>query len=184
MVMVSSASMLKFLKSSFNSSGPMLKWLWLAVIVIVLDQLTKQIAASVLEMYQPVAVMPMFNWTLMHNTGAAFSFLSDKGGWQRWFFTAIAIIVSAVLIAWTSKLKADEKWQAIAFALILGGAIGNVIDRVNYGYVIDFIDVYYKDWHWPAFNLADSGIFVGVSILIIESFRHHKREETGETNNG
>ena len=176
--------MLKFLKSSFNSSGPMLKWLWLAVIVIVLDQLTKQIAASVLEMYQPVAVMPMFNWTLMHNTGAAFSFLSDKGGWQRWFFTAIAIIVSAVLIAWTSKLKTDEKWQAIAFALILGGAIGNVIDRVNYGYVIDFIDVYYQDYHWPAFNIADSGITVGVTILIIESFRHHKRKETGETNNG
>ena len=176
--------MLKFLKSSFDRNGPMLKWLWLAVIVIVLDQLTKQIAANVLEMYQPVAVMPMFNWTLMHNTGAAFSFLSDEGGWQRWFFTTVAIIVSTVLIAWTSKLKADEKWQAIAFALILGGAIGNVIDRIAHGYVIDFIDVYYQQWHWPAFNIADSGIFVGVAVLIIESFRQHKREETGETNNG
>ena len=176
--------MLKFLKSSFDSHGPMLKWLWLAVVVIMLDQITKQIAANTLEMYQPVAVMPMFNWTLMHNTGAAFSFLSDEGGWQRWFFTTIAIIVSTVLIAWTSKLKADEKWQAIAFALILGGAIGNVIDRIIHGYVIDFIDVYYQQWHWPAFNIADSGIFVGVAVLIIESFRQHKREETGETNNG
>jgi signal peptidase II len=176
--------MISFIKKSFDSNGPMLKWLWLAVVIIVLDQITKQIAANVLEMYQPVAVIPMFNWTLMHNTGAAFSFLSDEGGWQRWFFTAIAITVSVVLVAWTSKLKADEKWQAIAFALVLGGALGNVIDRVMYGYVIDFIDVYYQDYHWPAFNIADSGISVGVAILIIESFRQHKREGTGEANHG
>ena len=174
------------MKSYFNSKGLMLKWLWLAVIVIVLDQLTKQIASGMLAMYEPVAVMPMFNWTLMHNMGAAFSFLSDEAGWQRWFFTVIALIVSAVLIAWTSKLKAEEKWQAIAFALVLGGAIGNMIDRVIYGYVIDFIDVYYQQWHWPAFNVADSAIAIGVAILLIESFRQHKREgaDEGETNNG
>ena len=175
---------MSFIKSQFHSDGPLLKWLWLAVVVIVLDQITKQIAANSLEMYQPVAVMPMFNWTLMHNTGAAFSFLSDESGWQRWFFTAIAVIVSVVLVSWTSKLKAEEKWQAIAFALILGGAIGNVIDRLIHGYVIDFIDVYYQEYHWPAFNIADSGIFIGVTILIIESFRQHKREGTGETNHG
>ena len=175
---------MSFLKSHFHPDGPLLKWLWLAALVIVLDQVTKQVAANMLEMYQPVAVMPMFNWTLMHNTGAAFSFLSDQPGWQRWFFTTIALVVSIVLISWTSKLKTEEKWQAIAFALIMGGAIGNVIDRVIHGYVIDFIDVYYQDWHWPAFNIADSAIFVGVAILIIESFRHHKQEDTGETNNG
>lgn len=174
------------LKNSFNKNSPMLKWLWLALIVIVFDQLTKQIASSVLEMYQPVAVMPMFNWTLMHNTGAAFSFLSDAGGWQRWFFTAVAIVVSTVLVAWTSKLKSDEKWQAVAFALIMGGAIGNVIDRVAHGYVIDFIEVYYKQWHWPAFNVADSAIFVGVAILLIESFRQHTGEDAdeGDVRNG
>ncbi|MGD8483342.1 MAG: signal peptidase II [Thioalkalispiraceae bacterium] len=158
----------------------MLKWLWIALVVIVLDQITKQLASNLLEMYQPVALMPMFNWTLMHNTGAAFSFLSDQAGWQRWFFTLIALLVSAVLIAWTSKLKANEKGQAIAFALVLGGALGNVIDRIAYGYVIDFIDVYYKQWHWPAFNIADSAISIGVVLLIIESFRQHKREGAGE----
>ena len=186
MVMVNHAIMYKLIKTSFDSNGPMLKWLWLAVIVIVLDQITKQIAATTLEMYQPVAVIPMFNWTLMHNTGAAFSFLSDESGWQRWFFTAIAFTGRVVLIAWTSKLKADEKWQAIAFTLVLGGAIGNVIDRINYGYVIDFIDVYYQDYHWPAFNVADSAIFIGVVILIIESFRQHRREgaHEGETKHG
>lgn len=184
---MNNASLLKlmaFLKSQFDTSGPMLKWLWLAVVVIILDQLTKQVAANTLEMYQPVAVMPMFNWTLMHNTGAAFSFLSNEAGWQRWFFTLIALLVSVVLVSWTSKLNADEKWQAIAFALVLGGAIGNVIDRLMHGYVIDFIDVYYQDYHWPAFNIADSGITVGVAILIIESFRQHKREGTGETKHG
>jgi signal peptidase II len=168
------------LKNCFNKNGPMLKWLWIALVVIVLDQITKQLASNLLEMYQPVALMPMFNWTLMHNTGAAFSFLSDQAGWQRWFFTLIALLVSAVLIAWTSKLKANEKGQAIAFALVLGGALGNVIDRIAYGYVIDFIDVYYKQWHWPAFNIADSAISIGVVLLIIESFRQHKREGAGE----
>lgn len=182
--------MLKLFKSSFDRHGPMLKWVWLTVFVIVLDQVSKQVAANVLEMYKPVAVMPMFNWTLMHNTGAAFSFLSDETGWQRWFFTMIALVVSAVLIAWTSKLKAEDKWQAIAFALVMGGAVGNVIDRMLHGYVIDFIDVYYQDWHWPAFNIADSAIFVGVAILIIESFRQHRREGAandageGETKHG
>lgn len=188
-VMANHAIMFKLMgliKSSFDKHGPMLKWLWLAVVVILLDQLSKQVASNALEIYQPVAVMPMFNWTLMHNTGAAFSFLSDADGWQRWFFTLVAVVVSTVLIAWTSKLDSRDKGQAIAFALILGGAIGNVIDRVAYGYVIDFIDVYYQQWHWPAFNIADSSIFIGVAILLIESFRQHKREgtEEGETNNG
>jgi len=174
--------------SSFNRQGPMLKWLWLSVILIILDQVSKQIASNVLEMHQPVAVMPMFNWTLMHNPGAAFSFLSDAGGWQRWFFTIIAIVISAVLVVWTSQLKKNEKWQAIAFALVLSGALGNAIDRIMYGYVIDFIDVYYNESlpHWPAFNIADSAIFVGVVILLIDAFRQYKDEkaEKGEVRNG
>ena len=155
----------------------MLKWIWLAIVVVIVDQLTKYIASNSLEMFQPVAVMPMFNWTLMHNTGAAFSFLAEAGGWQRWFFAFIALIVSAVIVFWIKRLEAHEKWQAISLALILGGAIGNVIDRIWLGYVVDFIDVYYKTLHWPAFNIADSAINVGVAMIIIESIREYLEDK-------
>lgn len=154
----------------------MLKWIWLTVVVVVIDQLTKYVASVSLEMYQPIAVMPMLNWTLMHNSGAAFSFLHDAGGWQRWFFSVIAIAVSVVIVLWIKKLEKHEKWQAIALALILGGAIGNVVDRVWLGYVVDFIDVYYQHWHWPAFNIADSAIFIGVAMIIIDSVREYSAE--------
>lgn len=155
----------------------MLKWIWLAVVVVVLDQLTKYIASTSLELFQPIAVMPMFNWTLMHNTGAAFSFLADAGGWQRWFFAVIAIVVSTVIFLWIKKLQQHEKWQAIALALILGGAIGNVIDRIWLGYVVDFIQVYYQQWYWPAFNVADSAIFIGVVMIIIDTIRESRAEK-------
>lgn len=154
----------------------MLKWIWLATVVVIFDQLTKYIASSSLEMYQPIAVMPMFNWTLMHNTGAAFSFLANEGGWQRWFFAVIAVVVSVVIVLWIKRLEQHEKWQAIALALILGGAIGNVIDRIWLGYVVDFIQVYYQQWYWPAFNVADSAITVGVAMIIIDSIREHLTE--------
>ena len=154
----------------------MLKWIWLAVVVVILDQLTKYIASASLVMYKPVAVMPMFNWTLMHNSGAAFSFLHDAGGWQRWFFALIAIVVSVVIILWIKRLQQHEKWQAAALALILGGAIGNVIDRIWLGYVVDFIDVYYGNSHWPAFNIADSAISIGVAMIIIDSIREYRAE--------
>jgi len=162
----------------------MLKWIWLADVIIVFDQATKYIASSSLEMYQPVAVMPMFNWTLMHNTGAAFSFLANEGGWQRWFFSIIAVVVSAFLVLWIKRLEQHEKWQAIALALILGGAIGNVIDRVFLGYVVDFIDVYYKNMHWPAFNIADSAILIGVVIIVIDTFREYQIEKKQVKENG
>ena len=155
----------------------MLKWIWLALFVVVIDQLTKYIASNSLTMFQPVAVMPMFNWTLMHNTGAAFSFLADQSGWQRWFFAAVAVIVSIVLFVWIKRLEQHEKWQAIALALILGGAVGNVIDRLWLGYVIDFIQVYYEQWYWPAFNVADSAIVIGVGMIIIESLREYRDEK-------
>jgi len=154
----------------------MLKWIWLAIVVVIFDQLTKYIASTSLEMYQPIAVMPMFNWTLMHNTGAAFSFLANEGGWQRWFFAVIAIVVSVVIVLWIKRLEQHEKWQAIALALILGGAIGNVIDRIWLGYVVDFIQVYYQQWYWPAFNIADSAISIGVAMIIIESIREYLSE--------
>ena len=159
----------------------MLKWIWLAVVVVILDQLTKYIASTSLEMYQPIAVMPMFNWTLMHNPGAAFSFLHDAGGWQRWFFAVIAIVVSAFIVFWIKRLEQHEKWQAIALALILGGAIGNVIDRIWLGYVVDFIEVYYQQWYWPAFNIADSAISIGVAMIIIDSVREYRAERKNKS---
>ncbi len=148
----------------------MLKWLWLSFAVIVLDQLTKYVATDLLIYAEPVAVMPFFNLTLLHNTGAAFSFLSDAGGWQRWFFTLLAIGVSAGIIVWISRLESKQKWLAIALALIVGGALGNLWDRLYFGYVVDFIQIYYEQWYWPAFNIADSAISVGAVMLLIDGF--------------
>ncbi len=151
-----------------------LKWLWLSLFVIILDQLTKIWATQALTFNQPIAVLPFFNLTLLHNTGAAFSFLANAGGWQRWFFTILAICVSFVLVLWLARLKSNQYGLASALALILGGALGNVIDRLNYGYVIDFLDFFYKNWHWPAFNIADSAITIGAAILIVDAFRTTK----------
>jgi len=148
----------------------MLKWLWVSVIVIALDQITKSIAVDQLQLYQSAAMFSGFSFTLMHNVGAAFSFLSDASGWQRWLFTAIAIVVSAAIIMWIKRLAQDQRMTAIALTMILGGAIGNLWDRVVLGYVIDFIDVYYGDHHWPAFNIADSAISVGAALLILDWF--------------
>lgn len=172
MAMVSSVS----LPDSMDSSGQIkslgaLKWLWLSALVIVLDLGTKAIASHYLLLYQPVAVFPGFNWTLMHNAGAAFSFLSEASGWQRWFFSVIAIVASVGITIWLKRLQSNQIWLAAALALILGGALGNAWDRLTLGYVVDFIQVYYDRWAWPAFNVADSAIFVGAAILIIDSFR-------------
>jgi len=150
----------------------MLKWLNLSVLIVILDQLTKWISVSVLDLYETVPVMPFFNFTMAHNYGAAFSFLSSAGGWQRWFFAALAVVVSVALTIWMKKLKPNAKMEASALALIIGGAVGNVIDRFVHGYVIDFLDVYYGSYHWPAFNIADSAICIGAVLLILDSFRN------------
>ena len=167
--------------SIFRKSG--LCWLWIALIILISDQWTKVLADSELVLHKPVELMPFFNLTLAYNSGAAFSFLSDAGGWQKWFFIVLAVVVCAVLVVWLSRLSAAAKWEPIAICLVLGGAIGNVIDRFLYGHVIDFLDVYYESetclvmfadagtsCHWPAFNIADSAICVGAVMLIIESF--------------
>ena len=151
------------------------KWFGLSALIIIADQITKYAASSMLLMHEPVAILPFFNFTLMHNTGAAFSFLADQGGWQRWFFAVLASGVSIVLAVWLSRLKAHETWLAMALSLVLGGAIGNLIDRVYYGYVIDFIDVYYNTSHWPAFNIADSAISIGAVMLVIDAFRNKEK---------
>ena len=159
---------------SIGQSG--LKWIWISIVVLVLDQWTKVLASSNLVLHETVAITSFFNITLAHNEGAAFSFLSDAGGWQRWFFIVLAIGVSIVLVVWLTRLAANHIWTAVAVTLILGGAVGNVWDRIQYGYVVDFIQVYYDDWYYPAFNIADSAICVGAVMLIIESFRAEKKE--------
>lgn len=149
----------------------MLNWLWLSGLIVVLDQASKFAASATLRLYEPVAVMPYFNLTLLHNEGAAFSFLSQAGGWQRWFFTGLALLVSAVIIVWLRRLSKAEVWTAVGLSLVLGGAVGNVLDRIRFGYVVDFLDVYYGAWHWPAFNIADSAITIGAVILVVQGLK-------------
>ena len=147
----------------------MIRWLWLSLLVILLDQSTKQLAEALLNFAQPVSVLPFFDLTLLYNKGAAFSILSDQSGWQRWFFIVLALVVSLVMLIWLSRLKREEVWQAAALGLIIGGALGNVIDRILFGHVIDFIHLHYAEYYWPAFNVADSAIFVGVAIMLFDA---------------
>jgi signal peptidase II len=148
----------------------MLKWLWLSLLALILDQASKLAIAGSMQLYESIEIMPFFKLTYVHNTGAAFSFLSDAGGWQRWFFAGLALVVSGVIAVWLTRLKQHETLLAVALSLVLGGAVGNLIDRLLYGYVIDFLDVYYESWHWPAFNIADSAITLGVVLMLLESF--------------
>ncbi|WP_347988442.1 signal peptidase II [Methylomonas sp. AM2-LC] len=148
----------------------MLKWLWISLLTLGFDQASKIAIDSHMQLYQSINLLPFFNLTYVHNTGAAFSFLSDAGGWQRWLFASLAVIMSGVIGVWLSRLQKHESFIAIALCLVLGGAVGNLIDRIAYGYVIDFIEVYYKSWHWPAFNIADSVICIGVGLMLLESF--------------
>jgi signal peptidase II len=147
----------------------MIRWLWLSLFVILLDQGSKQIVNGLMTEGETLVLLPFFNLTLAYNPGAAFSFLSDQGGWQRWFFIVLAFVVSAVLLVWLSRLKHEERWTAVALGLIIGGAVGNLIDRIWLGHVIDFIQLHYADFYWPAFNVADSAIFVGVAIMLLDS---------------
>lgn len=146
-----------------------MKWLWLAGMVLFADQISKYYAAELLVLYQPLPLLPSLNLTLAHNTGAAFSFLSSASGWQRWFFIGLALMVSAFIITWLRRLEPTQRLLGCSLALIMGGSLGNVCDRLVHGYVIDFIDVYYQQWHWPVFNIADSAISVGAVLLILET---------------
>ncbi len=147
----------------------MLRWLWLSLFVIVLDQVSKQLIESSLMVFETIPLLPFFNLTLAYNECAAFSFLSDHGAWQRWLFATLAIGVSMALIIWLRHLTVKERLLAVALGLIIGGALGNLIDRLLYGHVIDFLDLYYRDWHWPAFNIADSAIFIGVALFLLDT---------------
>ena len=154
----------------------MLKWLWLSVLVLVLDQASKLLVDASFQLYESLPLMPYFNLTYARNTGAAFSFLSDAGGWQRWLFAGLAVVMSSFIGLWLKRLQAHETLMAVSLSLVLGGAIGNLIDRVAYGYVIDFLDVYYDSWHWPAFNIADSAICVGVALMLLDGFKTEPRQ--------
>jgi signal peptidase II len=154
-----------------------LKWLWLSLLAVILDQGSKLAIAGSMQLYESIQIMPFFKLTYVHNTGAAFSFLSEAGGWQRWFFAGLALVISAVIAVWLTRLNKHETLLAIALALVLGGAVGNLIDRLAYGYVIDFLDVYYDTWHWPAFNIADSAITLGVILMLAESFGFGQSKE-------
>lgn len=145
-------------------------WIALACLSIAIDQYTKHIASLNLVYNESVPVLPFLNWTLLHNFGAAFSFLSDAGGWQRYFFTGLAGIVSTIFTIWILRMPRNLTILPLALALILGGAIGNLIDRVTLGYVVDFIHVYYQNHHFPAFNIADSSITLGTILLILDTF--------------
>lgn len=147
------------------------RWWWLILGFIVLDQLTKQLVHQQMALYDSIELLPFFNLTYVRNYGAAFSFLSDAGGWQRWFFTLIAVVISIVIAVWLSRTGRAQHKLTIALALVLAGAIGNLIDRLLFGYVIDFFHLFYQNWHYPAFNIADSVICIGAGLLIWDSFR-------------
>lgn len=160
----------------------MKNWLWLSLVILALDQATKWLALATLKPFEAVVLIPNLNLTLMFNKGAAFSFLSSAGGWQRWFFVVLAAGVTVVLIVWLLRLGRGERFQAAGLALLIGGAIGNVIDRLFLGHVVDFIQIYLPIIPlaifnpWPSFNIADSAITIGVIILILATlFADEKR---------
>ena len=156
------------IKSDIAHKQGTLRWLWITAFVVIADLYTKSLASQWLEFAHPVEISPIFNFTLLHNTGAAFSFLSDAGGWQRWFFTAIALITVIILLVWMWRIPKTDRWVAISLALIMGGAIGNVYDRITLGYVVDFLHFHWKDAYFPAFNIADSAITVGAFMMGID----------------
>jgi len=162
----------------FTESG--WRFWWLALLVLVADQLTKIWVIQNFEFGESIQLLPVFNFTYARNYGAAFSFLGDAGGWQRWLFTGIAVVVSIVLSVWLTRLQRQQWKLSLALVLIIGGAIGNLIDRSLYGYVVDFLHVYYQQWHYPVFNIADCAITIGAGLLIWDSFSPDIPEEANQ----
>ncbi|MDG4868255.1 signal peptidase II [Guyparkeria sp. 1SP6A2] len=160
-------------------AGTNLHWLWLSLGVLIVDQLSKWAALATLSYARPVEVLPFFNFTLLYNTGAAFSFLAAQDGWQRWFFVLLAVVIVTALLAWLLFVAIDERRIQAGIALLIGGALGNVIDRIVYGHVVDFLDFHAAGWHWPAFNIADAAITIGVALIIWAELRP-KRASTDD----
>lgn len=147
-----------------------LRWLWLALVVLVVDLWVKQWVMTHFSLYETLPLIPFFNLYYTHNPGAAFSFLAGADGWQRWFFIGIALGIMLVLLILMSRVSASKKMINIAYALIIGGAAGNLIDRLCHGFVIDMIDFYINNWHFPTFNIADSAICIGAALVVLEGF--------------
>ena len=145
-------------------------WLVLSLLLFAVDYMTKAVVVANMKLYESIEILPIFNFTYMHNYGAAFSFLSDAGGWQRWFFSGIAVVISLLLTYWLKKLPAKSWVLCSACSMIIGGAIGNLVDRLVHGYVVDFLHFYYQDWHYPAFNVADIAIVCGAGLLLLDAF--------------
>ena len=144
-------------------------WLGLSLAVIVLDQLSKWFVAGHMQVYQTLYVLPVFNVALLHNTGAAFSMLAGQPGWQRWFFVILALGIAGLIVTWLVRMPASStRWMAAGLALVAGGAVGNVWDRLAQGYVVDFLQFHWHGWFFPAFNVADSAITVGAVMLILD----------------
>ena len=154
------------------------RWWWLVLLVLAADQLSKIWVIQNFSLGESVSLLPVFNFTYARNYGAAFSFLGDASGWQRWFFTLIAVVVSIVLAIWLSRLAKTQLKLSLALSLIISGAIGNLIDRSLYGYVVDFLHVFYQNWHYPIFNIADCAISIGAVLLIWDSFSSETQKET------
>ncbi|WP_430457295.1 signal peptidase II [Rheinheimera sp.] len=155
---------------------------WIVLLVLVADQLSKIWVIQNFTLGESIQLLPVFNFTYARNYGAAFSFLGDAGGWQRWLFTAIAIVVTCVLSIWLSRLQRTQLKLSLALVLIIAGAIGNLIDRSLYGYVVDFLHVYYQQWHYPIFNIADCAITIGAGLLIWDSFSSEDEQTQTRTN--
>lgn len=158
-----------------NGASHSLKWLWLSLLTIILDLGSKAWILATFHEFERLNVLPFFDLVLVYNPGAAFSFLADQGGWQRWFFTSISVVVSLILVIWLKRLPADKKILAAGLSLVLGGAIGNLFDRLWHGKVVDFLAVHWHEWAFPAFNIADSAITLGAILLIIDALFEHRR---------
>ncbi|MDG5901166.1 signal peptidase II [Shewanella xiamenensis] len=165
---------------TWKDSG--LRWYWVVVLVFLADQLSKQWVLANFDLFESVKLLPFFNFTYVRNYGAAFSFLSEAGGWQRWLFTLVAVGFSTLLTVWLRKQPASLWKLNLAYTLVIGGALGNLIDRLMHGFVVDFIDFYWGKSHYPAFNIADSAIFIGAVLIIWDSFfnSESKQDKTEE----
>jgi signal peptidase II len=151
-------------------------WIWIAIIVLLVDRTTKLLAFHFLTMYVPQAILPFFNLTLAYNKGAAFSLLSSASGWQMWLFSGLAVLISVAIVVWLKQLACQQRWLSIALSFILGGALGNLWDRVSNGYVIDFVEVHTVNWYFPAFNIADAMICIGAFMLILDTLFLRKKQ--------
>lgn len=152
-----------------------LKWLWLSLIVYLIDLGSKWIVISHFQLYESIKILPIFNFTYVRNYGAAFSFLADHSGWQKYFFIVLALAISALLTFWLYRSSVQQKLTNSGYAFIIGGALANMTDRIYHGYVVDFLDFHWGIHHYPVFNLADSAIFIGVALLLLDSFLQSKK---------